>query len=173
MMCTYRWATTSPARSTQPPWLQPSHCLPPLIQVGKCSNIVLPSGSLSLVLIIIHSTLQPSRWSCTLMVSWTQLPAREHWASTLTLSMVSLGFFAVVVILQLELPVLHKVFGLQSQIMNIISAWMDKYGGDHDVILVDWHNLAWFLQVNFMLHVPLFPVVVVKVSFYALPQSSK
>ena len=50
---------------------------------------------------------------------------------------------------------------------------MDKYGGDHDVILVDWHNLAWFLQVNFMLHVPLFPVVVVKVSFYALPQSSK
>ena len=87
--------------------------------------------------------------------------------------MVSLGFFAVVVILQLELPVLHKVFGLQSQIMNIISAWMDKYGGDHDVILVDWHNLAWFLQVNFMLHVPLFPVVVVKVSFYALPQSSK
>ena len=24
---------------------------------------------------------------------------------------------------------------------------MDKYGGDYDVILVDWHNLAWFLQV--------------------------
>ena len=35
MMSTYRWATTSPARSTQPPWLQPSHCLPPLIQVAR------------------------------------------------------------------------------------------------------------------------------------------
>ena len=25
---------------------------------------------------------------------------------------------------------------------------MDRYGGDYDVILVDWHNLAWFLQVE-------------------------
>jgi len=29
-----------------------------------------------------------------------------------------------------------------------VAAWMDKYGGDHDVILVDWHNLAWFLQIT-------------------------
>ena len=28
------------------------------------------------------------------------------------------------------------------------AAWMDRYGGDYDVILVDWHNLAWFLQVE-------------------------
>ena len=115
IMCTYGWATTSPARSTQPPWLQPSHCLPPLIQVARIVDMTkyccaLTSTGLWVWANWIHKTLQPSRWSCTLMALWTQLPAREHWASTLTLSMVSLGFFAVVVILQLELPVLHKGF---------------------------------------------------------------
>ena len=34
---------------------------------------------------------------------------------------------------------------------------MDRYGGDYDVILVDWHNLAWFLQVKYCAFVHLDP----------------
>merc|ERR1719204_670162 len=38
--------------------------------------------------------------------------------------------------------------GTLSKHTYFVNAWMDKYGGDHDVILVDWHNLAWFLQIT-------------------------
>ena len=76
-----------------PTTLAPTLSLPSSFDPGcnmtKYCYALTSSGSVSLVLIIIHSTLQPSRWSCTHMASWTQLPAREPWASTLTLSMVS------------------------------------------------------------------------------------
>jgi len=38
--------------------------------------------------------------------------------------------------------------GTLSKHTYFVNAWMDRYGGDYDVILVDWHNLAWFLQIS-------------------------
>ena len=31
---------------------------------------------------------------------------------------------------------------------SCVSAWMDNFGGDYSVILVDWRNLAYFAQIS-------------------------
>ena len=57
--------------------------LPPTFRYCRCSFKVSK-------ILISPPTSQQSRWSCTPMVSWTQLLVKERWASTPILSMVRL-----------------------------------------------------------------------------------